>query len=116
EKISVDVRVLAATHRDLETAMEEGQFREDLFYRLSGVTITLPPLSQRSEDIPELVKYFMHRSSAEVGVGAPSIQPEAIAFLQDQGWPGNVRELENVVRQALLLARNYSIGVEHVQE
>jgi nitrogen regulation protein NR(I) len=116
EKIPVDVRVLAATHRDLETALKEDQFREDLFYRLSGVTITLPALSQRPEDIPELVKYFMRRSGGEVGVDAPSIQPEAIAFLQNQAWPGNVRELENVVRQALLLARNYPISLEHAQE
>jgi DNA-binding NtrC family response regulator len=128
EKIPVDVRILAATHRDLENAMKEPEgparyetsqtfrFREDLFYRLSGVTITLPPLSQRSDDIPELVKYFMQRSAAEVGVDAPSIQPEAIAFLQNQAWPGNVRELENVVRHALLLARNYPISLEHAQE
>src|SRR6266487_1827353 len=116
EKIPVDVRVLAATHRDLETARKENQFREDLFYRLSGVTIALPPLSQRPEDIPDLVKYFMQRSGGQVGVDAPSIQPEAIAFLQNQTWPGNVRELENVVRQALLLARNYPISLDHVQE
>jgi nitrogen regulation protein NR(I) len=116
EKIPVDVRVLAATHRDLETALKGNQFREDLFYRLSGVTITLPPLSQRAEDIPGLVKYFMQRSSPEVGVDAPSIRPDAIAFLQSQAWPGNVRELENVVRQGLLLARNHPISLEHVQE
>jgi nitrogen regulation protein NR(I) len=116
EKISVDVRILAATHRDLETALKENQFREDLFYRLSGVTIALPPLSQRPEDIPDLVRYFMQRLGDEVGVDAPSIQPEAIAFLQNQAWPGNVRELENVVRQALLLARNYAISLEHAQE
>ena len=116
ERIPVDVRVLAATHRDLETALKETQFREDLFYRLSGVTITLPPLSHRPEDIPDLVKYFMQRSCGEVGVAAPSIQPEAIAFLQNQAWPGNVRELENVVRQALLLARNYPIDLEHARE
>src|SRR5437762_11691044 len=76
EKIPVDVRVLAATHRDLESAMKENQFREDLFYRLSGVTIALPPLSQRPEDIPDLVKYFMQRSSSEVGVDAPSRSEE----------------------------------------
>ena len=79
EKIPVDVRILAATHRDLESALKENEasrafrFREDLFYRLSGVTITLPPLSQRPEDIPDLVKYFMQRSGAELGVDAPSI-------------------------------------------
>ncbi len=116
EKIPVDVRALAATHRDLETALKENEFREDLFYRLSGVTIALPPLSQRPEDIPDLVKYFMRRSGGEMGVDAPSIQPEAIVFLQNQAWRGNVRELENVVRQALLLARNYPISLEHAQE
>jgi nitrogen regulation protein NR(I) len=116
EKIPVDVRVLAATHRDLEKAMQEQQFREDLFYRLSAVTITLPPLSQRTEDIPDLVKYFLRRSAAELGQQSPAIQPEAIAFLQGQQWRGNVRELENVVRQSLLLARGYAVGLEHVQE
>ena len=113
--IPVDVRVLAATHRDLETAIRENEFREDLFYRLSVVTISLPPLSQRTEDIPELVKYFIHRYGKELGLDAPSIQPEAISFLQSQPWPGNVRELENVVRQALLLARPFGISLDHAQ-
>jgi nitrogen regulation protein NR(I) len=116
EKIPVDVRVLAATHRDLEMALKKNQFREDLFYRLSGVTVTLPPLSQRPDDIPDLLKHFMQRSAGEVGVEALSIQPEAILFLQGQAWPGNVRELENVVRHALLLARTYPISLEHAQE
>ncbi|MHB1308092.1 MAG: sigma-54-dependent transcriptional regulator [Limisphaerales bacterium] len=116
EKIPVDVRVLAATHRDLEGAMQEHQFREDLFYRLSGVTITVPPLSQRAEDIPDLVKYFLHRLAAELGQDSPAIQPEAIALLQSQTWPGNVRELENAVRQALLLARGYPVTGDHVQQ
>jgi DNA-binding NtrC family response regulator len=116
EKIPVDVRVLAATHRDLDQAMREHQFREDLFYRLSSVTIAMPPLSQRTEDIPDLVKYFLQRSAAELGQDSPSIQPEAIAFLQGRAWPGNVRELENAVRQALLLARSYPITLDHVQQ
>jgi nitrogen regulation protein NR(I) len=115
EKLPVDVRVLTATHRDLQSAIHEKQFREDLFYRLSGVTITLPPLSQRPEDVPDLVKYFLQRSATELGNDSPSIQPEAVAFLQNQVWPGNVRELENVVRQSLLLARGYSISLDHVQ-
>jgi len=113
--IPVAVRVLAATHRDLETAINEKEFREDLYYRLSVVTIALPPLSQRTEDIPELVKYFIHRYGKEFGLDAPSIQPEAISFLQSQPWPGNVRELENVVRQALLSARPFGISLEHAQ-
>ena len=116
EKIPVDVRVLAATHRDLEKAIQEHQFREDLFYRLSAVTITLPPLGQRAEDISDLVKYFLQRSAAELGQDSPAIQPEAIAFLQSQPWPGNVRQLENAVRQSLLLARGYPVGVDHVQQ
>jgi DNA-binding NtrC family response regulator len=114
--IAVDVRVLAATHRDLDAAIKEREFREDLFYRLSVVTITLPPLSQRTEDIPELAKYFIQRHAKDLGVEAPSVQPEALSFLQNQPWPGNVRELENVVRQALLLARPFAIGLEHVQQ
>ena len=116
DKIPVDVRVLAATHRDLESAMKERQFREDLFYRLSGVTITLPSLGQRTEDIPELIHYFMNRFGPDLGVESPSIQPEAIAFLQRQTWPGNVRELENVIRHSLLLARGYPVGVDHAQQ
>jgi DNA-binding NtrC family response regulator len=114
--ISVDVRVLAATHRDLESAIKEKEFREDLYYRLSVVTLTLPPLNDRSEDIPQLSKYFIHRYGKELGIEAPAVQQEAIACLQNQVWPGNVRELENVVRQALLLARPFAISVEHVQQ
>ena len=114
--ILVDVRVLAATHRDLETAIKEKEFREDLFYRLSVVTIMLPPLNERTEDIPQLAKYFIHRFGKELGLDSPSVQPEAISFLQNQPWPGNVRELENVIRQALLSARPFGIRLEHMQQ
>jgi len=116
ETVPVDVRIIAATHRDLEAAIHERLFREDLFYRLNGMTITLPPLSQRTEDIPDMIRYFLRRYGPEVGVASPSITPEAIAFLQSQPWPGNVRELENVVRKALLFARDYTIGVDHLKE
>ncbi|HOB32996.1 MAG TPA: sigma-54 dependent transcriptional regulator [Verrucomicrobiota bacterium] len=116
DTIPVDVRIIAATHRDLEAAIRERHFREDLFYRLSVMTITLPPLNQRTEDIPDMVRYFLRRYAPEAGVAAPSITPEAIAFLQSQPWPGNVRELENTVRKALLLAREYTIGVDHLRE
>ncbi len=116
ETVHVDARVLAATHRDLETAIREREFREDLYYRLSVVTIHLPPLSERAEDIPDLVKFFIRRYAAELGLDAPSVQPEAVAFLQKQAWPGNVRELENVVRQSLLLAKPFAISAEHVQQ
>ena len=116
ENVPVDVRIIAATHRDLEAAIRERLFREDLFYRLSVVTIKLPPLSQRSDDIPDMITYFLRRYGPEAGVPSPSITPEAIAFLQSQTWPGNVRELENTVRKALLFARDYTIGVDHVKE
>jgi nitrogen regulation protein NR(I) len=114
--IPVDVRVLAATHRDLETAIKEKEFREDLFYRLSVVTLALPPLSARPEDVPQLARYFIQRYGKELGLESPSVQPEAISFLQSQPWPGNVRELENVIRQALLLARPFAISLDHVQQ
>ncbi|MGV3774269.1 MAG: sigma-54-dependent transcriptional regulator [Verrucomicrobiales bacterium] len=116
ETIPIDVRIIAATHRDLESAIQERLFREDLFYRLNVVTITLPALKERSSDIPEITRYFLRKYSRELGVTAPSITPEALAHLQQQSWRGNVRELENVVRQALLLARDYTISVEHVKE
>jgi nitrogen regulation protein NR(I) len=115
ETIGVDVRVLAATHRDLETAIRQKQFREDLYYRLSVVVVTLPPLRQRREDIPDLIRYFLQKYGPELGNPKPSIHPEALEFLQAQGWPGNVRELENVVRKSLLLAQTYTINLGHVQ-
>ncbi len=116
ETIRVDVRVLAATHRDLETAIREKEFREDLFYRLTVVVLRVPSLSERSEDIPDLVRFFMQRYAADLGVNSPAIEPEALDWLQKQSWPGNVRELENVVRQSLLAARPFAISLEHVQQ
>jgi nitrogen regulation protein NR(I) len=116
QTIPIDVRVLAATHRDLEIAIQEKEFREDLFYRLSVVTINLPTLSERTEDIPELTKFFMQRYAGELGFENPSIQSEAVAWLQKQKWAGNVRELENIIRRAMLLARPFAISLEHVQQ
>jgi len=115
ENIAVDARVVAATHRDLETAMQQKQFREDLYYRLSVVVIHLPPLRDRREDIPELIRYFLQKHGPELGNAKPSILPEAVEFLTTQTWPGNVRELENVVRKTLLLAQSYSINLHHVR-
>jgi nitrogen regulation protein NR(I) len=115
ETIPVDVRVLAATHQDLETAIRQKQFREDLYYRLSVVVIQLPALRQRRDDIPELVRHFLKRHGPELGNANPSIHPEAMDFLQGHNWPGNVRELENVVRKAVLLAQSYTINLDHVR-
>jgi DNA-binding NtrC family response regulator len=116
EDIDVNVRVIAATHRDLETARQEGEFREDLYYRLSVVTLHAPALRERTEDIPDLARFFIRRYAADLGLENPAIQPEALLLLQAQPWPGNVRELENVIRQAMLRSRPLSITVEHVQQ
>ena len=116
ETIPVDVRVLAATHRDLEAAIAERLFREDLYYRLSVVVIQLPPLRQRKEDLPDLVRYFLRRYGKELGIESPAIQADALQALQAHPWPGNVRELENVVRRSMLLARGYPVSKAHVYE
>ena len=115
ETIPVDVRVLTATHRDLEAAIQQKLFREDLYYRLNVVVITLPALRNRKEDIPELVHYFLHKYGPELGSPNPSIHDPAMDLLQSHPWPGNVRELENVIRKALLLARGYTIHVDDVR-
>jgi nitrogen regulation protein NR(I) len=115
ETVPVDVRVIAATHRDLQQAIQEKQFREDLFYRLSVVNIRLPALRERREDIPQLVAYFLKKHGEAMGVAAPAIHPEAMNYLESQPWPGNVRELENVVRKVLMLAGDYTINVDHVR-
>lgn len=115
ETIPVDVRVIAATHRDLETAIKQNQFREDLYYRISVVELNLPPLRERKEDIPDLVRFFLNKYGSEFHVENPAIHPGAIEFLQSQPWPGNVRELENAIRKMLLLAQSYTISIEHVR-
>jgi nitrogen regulation protein NR(I) len=115
ETIPVDVRVIAATNRDLEVGMRGRMFREDLFYRLSVVVIHLPSMRERREDVPDLVRYFLRRFGPELGTPEPVIQPEALSFLQAQSWPGNVRELENVVRKVLLISRGYPINVDQVR-
>jgi nitrogen regulation protein NR(I) len=116
ETVPIDVRVLAATHRNLETAMQERQFREDLFYRLSVVTLRVPALRERGEDIPDLVNFFLEKYGKELNVTNSGIDPAALGVLQEYSWPGNVRELENVMRKLLLQARGYRINVELVRE
>jgi len=115
ETIPVDVRVIAATHRDLEAAIKQNQFREDLYYRISVVVLNLPPLRERKEDIPDLIQFFLRKYATEFGVNNPTIHSDAVEFLQIQSWPGNVRELENVTRKMLLQAQSYTISIEHVR-
>ncbi|SFM64205.1 sigma-54-dependent transcriptional regulator [Thermodesulforhabdus norvegica] len=114
--IPVDVRIIAATNRDLEAAVSEGTFRDDLYYRLKVVTIMLPPLRDRREDIPLLVNYFLARSSREMGIPNPGITEEALQFMTTLEWPGNVRELENTVRKLLIFNRGVPITKEEVQK
>jgi DNA-binding NtrC family response regulator len=115
ETIAVDARIIAATHRDLEEAIRDKQFREDLFYRLSAFVIQLPPLRERLEDIPDLTTYFLRRFARELDLPSAAIQPEAVVWLQQQTWPGNVRQLANVIRQALLLVRGFPISVANLK-
>ncbi len=104
--LAVDVRVVAATNRDLQRAVTQGQFREDLWFRLNVFPIALPPLRQRREDVPALVQWFLERKSREMGLPwQPRLAPEALAQLQAYDWPGNVRELQNVIERAMILSR-----------
>jgi two-component system nitrogen regulation response regulator GlnG len=105
ETIRTDVRLLAATHRDLTTWSAEGKFRPDLYYRLSVFSIHLPPLRERGEDLPTLVHHYLRRFSRELGRGVHEIAPEALERLRRYTWPGNIRELQSVLKQALLRAR-----------
>ena len=112
ETIRVDVRIIAASNADLRKAIEDGTFREDLFYRLNVITITLPPLRRRREDIPLLVGHFLSKYSEENGRRIREVTPEAMRFLLDHPWPGNVRELENTIERAVVLSTGDRIGVE----
>jgi DNA-binding NtrC family response regulator len=105
KEIKVDVRIIAATNKDLNEDMRQGRFREDLFYRLNVVPVTLPPLRERKSDIPTLVNYFIDKISRETGVQAVPFSDEAVEILKKARWTGNVRELENVVERALVLCR-----------
>jgi two-component system response regulator AtoC len=111
--IQLDVRVIAATSRDLEKMVADGAFREDLFYRLNVVTIHAPPLRERREDIPELVHALLCRIAARLKIPAPGIAPETVEHLQRQPWPGNVRELEHSLERAVVLHRGGALLPEH---
>jgi len=104
QRVQVDVRVVAATNRDLAAHMNAGNFREDLFYRLSVVPLTVPPLEHRREDVPELVQHFMVRSAEASGMAPRRLGHDALAALQNYDWPGNVRQLRNVVDWLLIMA------------
>jgi len=113
--IRVDVRVLVATHRDLEAQVKEGKFRQDLFHRIYVFPLVLPPLNERRQDIPTLVEHFAAQVSAQNGWKPVPFTPEAIARLQAHPWPGNVRELRNMVERLMLLAPKGEVDLETVE-
>jgi transcriptional regulator with PAS, ATPase and Fis domain len=110
----VRVRVIAATNRDLESAMQRAEFREDLFYRFNAFTITLPGLRERMDDLPVLAYHFLRKAEAKVNKKVERISTEALDLLKRYAWPGNLRELENIIERAVVLARDRSIEPEHL--
>lgn len=116
ETIKVDVRIIAATNVDLKQEMEEGRFREDLFYRLHVISIQLPALRERRDDVPLLVQHFLEKYSEENGRKNIEISPEALDLMMEYDWPGNVRELENVIERAVVLSTGSRIGLELIPD
>jgi DNA-binding NtrC family response regulator len=114
EVIKVNVRLLSATHRDLEAAIAAGQFRRDLFHRLNRLTVRLPALRERAGDLPELAAYFAGRAALGGGRPAPALGDEALALLRGHDWPGNLRELQNVVCRAVRVCRGPQILPAHL--
>jgi Nif-specific regulatory protein len=108
----VDVRVIAATNQDLKQAIKDGRFRKDLFFRLNVVSVTIPPLRERREDIPPLAKFFVGRYAKDMKRLHLAIHPKAIEALCQYDWPGNVRELANVIERAVVLASGDAISVD----
>jgi two-component system nitrogen regulation response regulator NtrX len=116
ETLTVDVRVISATNIDVQKAIEEGRFREDLFYRLNVIPIRVPPLSERREDIPLLVRYFFERFLKEHGLGTKDISESGMRFLAELPWPGNIRELKNVVERVSIMVQKEIIDEEDVRK
>jgi formate hydrogenlyase transcriptional activator len=112
EPLPVDVRVVAATHRDLVAAMEQGRFRPDLFFRLNVFPIHVPPLRERRQDIPDLVRHFLHAFGRRLGKTVSHVSPATLALLSEYPWPGNVRELENLVERAMIVTTGDTLQVD----
>ncbi|MBI4266365.1 MAG: sigma-54-dependent Fis family transcriptional regulator, partial [Acidobacteria bacterium] len=113
--IKVDVRLIAATNRDLPAMVESGAFREDLYYRLNVVTIEMPPLRERKEDISALASFFIRRFSGELKKKIDGLEPDALKLLMRYHWPGNIRELENAIERAMLLADGSHIAIDDLR-
>ena len=113
---NIDVRVIAATHRDLKAMVREGRFREDLYYRLAVVEITLPNLASRGQDLPLLERYFLEKFAGDYGKPIAGLTRRAQACLAVYGWPGNVRELENVIGNACMMVEGTIIDIDDLPE
>ena len=116
ETVRTDVRLIAATHRDLKGWLEQGRFRADLYYRLSAFKIELPPLRERGDDLPMLVRHYLSALGRELGREVVEVTPAAMDRLREYSWPGNIRELQNVLRQALLRVRGRVLLPEFLPE
>ncbi|MDO9547393.1 MAG: sigma-54 dependent transcriptional regulator, partial [Candidatus Marinimicrobia bacterium] len=116
ESIQVNVRTIAATNRNLEKAIEESRFREDLYYRIKVVTMTLPPLRLRLNDIPDLANYFVNKNKTVMGKPQITLSSEALAAMNNYHWPGNVRELENIIKRAIVLSKSNVIATDLIIE
>jgi formate hydrogenlyase transcriptional activator len=110
--VAVDVRVIAATHRDLSAAVRQGRFRADLYFRLNVFPIHVPPLRERREDIPDLVRYFLHHFGRRLGKSAVGVSPATLELLTGFPWPGNVRELENIIERAMIVTAGDTLQVD----
>lgn len=115
-KVKVDVRIIAATHRELQAMIEDGTFREDLYYRLAVIPLVIPPLRERSEDIPDLVQHFFRKSQQKNARSDLAMPPALLPYFARYRWPGNVRELENVVERIVVLARGSDITIEDLPQ
>ena len=116
ETIRVDARIIAATNCDLKEMVDDGRFREDLYYRLHVINVYLPPLRERKDDIPPLMQHFLEKYSEENGKPDIELKPEALDLLMEYSWPGNVRELENVIERAVVLSSTSSIGADLIPD
>ncbi len=114
QRVKIDVRVISATNRNLEKAIQEGSFREDLYWRLNVVRINLPPLRERKEDIPLLVNHFVSKFSKENNKPIPQLEPEVMEALMNYDWPGNIRELANVIERAIVLSPSGLVSMKHL--
>jgi DNA-binding NtrC family response regulator len=116
QTITVDVRVIAATNIDIKEAIEQGKFREDLYYRLNVIPVNMPRLTDRKDDLEVLINYFMERFSREHGTGDKSLTDDAMEFLKKYPWPGNVRELKNIIERVVIMVISEEIGVNDLQK